>query len=256
MKTLKTSLQKIEVYETVPFGKMLVIDGIIMLTQYDNFAYHEMIAHVPMNAHPNPQKILIVGGGDGGTLKEILKYSSVQEVIVCEIDKEVIKISKKYFPELASSFDDPRVLIVNEDAAKFIKTNNNYFDVICVDSSDPIGPAEVLFTKKFYQDLSCALTADGIAVTQSESMFYSLDLIEELYTNNKGIFKHAFYYYTVIPTYPSGTIGFSFCSKKYDPFELLDSSKIAQLQDLRYYDEAIHKASFQLPVFVQRKLGI
>ncbi len=250
----QSQYQKIEMYETVAFGKMLVLDGVIMLTEYDNYAYHEMIAHVPMISHKNPQRVLIVGGGDGGTLTEILKHANVKEIVLCEIDEEVINISKKYFTSFADSFNNNKVSLIIEDAAKYLATKKDYFDIICVDSSDPIGPAEVLFKEKFYLDIHSALTETGIAVTQSESLYYHTDLIKNLYIQNKKIFKYASYYYTLVPTYPSGTIGFSFCSKKYTPFMNLDENKIAQLKKLNYYSLSIHKASFDLPQFVKRQL--
>jgi len=254
LESYSSPFQKVEVYKTVPFGKMLVLDDVVMLTEYDNFAYHEMIAHVPMIVHSNPKKVLVVGGGDGGVLKEVLKHPSVEEVVVCEIDEEVVKVSKKHFPELASSFDDSRATFIAQDAAEYIKTKKNYFDVACVDSTDPIGPGEVLFTKEFYQNLEQALTEDGVVTTQSESMYYHRDVIASWYQRNDKIFKHAAYYFTVIPTYPSGTIGFSFCSKKYDAFENINTQRISSLKNLKYYNEAIHKASFQLPQFMKEKL--
>jgi len=154
---VKSPFQKIEVFATEAFGNMLVNDGIVMLTQFDNHAYHEMIAHVPLFAHPNPKRVLIVGGGDGGTLTEVLKHDGVEEVIMCEIDKKVVDVSKKYFPELTQSFKDPRATVVYEDAAKYVKNKKDYYDIIIVDSSDPIGPAVVLFQKQFYQDVKDAL---------------------------------------------------------------------------------------------------
>ena len=250
----KTEFQKIDVYETASYGNMLVIDGIVMLTQFDNFAYHEMMVHVPMQAHPNPERVLVIGGGDGGTITEILKYDSVKEVVLCEIDAEVIRVCKKYFPEFAASFSDPRLTVVAADGAQYIKRKPGYFDIICVDSTDEFGPAEVLFQKPFYQALKNALTKDGIAVTQSESIYYDTELVAQLYKQNKKLFPYASYYYTLIPTYPSGTIGFSFCSKKYDPFQLLDTAKIASIPDLKYYNADMHKAAFRLPQFVKKAI--
>ncbi len=247
--------QTIEVYQTEFFGNMLVIDGIIMLTDYDNSAYHEMIAHVPLIAHPRPKRVLIVGGGDGGTAQQVLKHTEVQEVTLCDIDKEVINISKKYFPQLATSFNDPRLIVVAEDASQYIKTKENYFDVIIVDSTDPIGPGEVLFQKQFYQNIHSALTEHGIAVTQAESMYYHRDLIERLYKQNAQLFAHTKYYYTVIPTYPSGTIGFYFCSKKHDPFEHVNTKRIKALKDLQYYHKGMHWASFELPAFLKNSFN-
>ena len=250
----KSDYQTISVYETEHFGKMLVTDGCVMLTQYDNFAYHEMIVHVPMNAHPNPERVLIVGGGDGGTLKEVLKHQSVKEVVLCEIDEQVIAIAKKHFPEFKLGFSDPRVQVIIDDAAHYIKEKKAYFDVICVDSPDPLGSATVLFEKEFFQDVEQALHEDGIAVAQMESMFYYADLVRNVQQFTKQLFKHSLYYYTLVPTYPSGTIGFLFFSKKYDPFECFNSKK-AKIGDLHYYNDAVHIASFQLPQFFKDRLA-
>ncbi len=250
-----SEFQKIEIYETATFGNMLVIDDIIMLTQRDNAGYHEMIAHVPLIAHPSPKKILIVGGGDGGTLAEVLKHACIEEVVLCEIDQKVIDLCKIYFPEFSAAFDDPRVTVITQDAAVYIKSKQNHFDVICVDSTDPFGPGKALFQEAFYRDVKAALTDDGIAVTQSESLFLYADLIKNLYTQNRRLFPYVSYYYTLVPTYPSGTIGFSFCSKKHDAFAHIDAERIKALGSLKYYTEAIHRASFQLPQFLKEKLG-
>ncbi|MBN1549301.1 polyamine aminopropyltransferase [Candidatus Babeliales bacterium] len=242
--------QTIEVYQTKPFGKMLVNDGVIMLTQYDNYAYHEMIAHVPLMSHPYPKRVLIVGGGDGGTLKEVLKHGCVEEVVLCEIDEEVINICKRHFPELTKAYNDPRVTIVIDDAAAYVATKKDYFDVICVDSTDPIGPGIVLFEVPFYENMRDALTEDGIAVAQGESMYYHRDAIKGWVDRNKSIFPISLYYYTVMPTYPSGTIGFLFCSKKYRPLEYTCEDwfeqRVKALPDLHYYTEDVHAASFML----------
>ena len=219
--SVKSKFQQIDIYETEKLGKMLMHDDVIMLTESDEFAYHEMLVHVPMHVHPNPKKVLIVGGGDGGTAREVLKHS-VDGVDVCEIDGEVIEVCKKHFPSMASSFDDSRVKVFLEDAAEFIKGKEDEYDVILVDSSDPIGPATVLFTEEFYRNLNDALKEDGILATQSESMYYNQDTISQLVAFNKNIFPVLSYYYTLVPTYPSGTIGFSFCSKKYKPSEFVD----------------------------------
>ncbi len=250
-----SEFQKIEIYETATFGNMLVIDDIIMLTQRDNAGYHEMIAHVPLIAHPCPKTVLIVGGGDGGTLTEVLKHSCVEEVVLCEIDHKVIDLCNTYFPEFKAAFDDPRVTVVTQDAAVYIKTKHNHFDVICVDSTDPFGPGKALFQEAFYRNIVEALTDDGIAVTQSESLFLYADLIENLYTQNRRLFPHACYYYALVPTYPSGTIGFSFCSKRHDAFAHIDLQRIKALDNVRYYNEAIHRASFQLPQFLKERLN-
>ncbi len=251
-----SKFQRIEVYKTRPFGKMLVLDGVIMLTEWDECGYHEMLAHVPMSTHPRPENICIIGGGDGGTMKEVLKHPTVKTVDICEIDGDVIRLSQKHFPELASSFDDSRVTVHTADGAKFVAENKNAFDIILVDSSDPIGPAEVLFSEEFYMDMKEALREDGIAVTQSESFFYHASMVAKLTGYAKKHYAAPSYYYTMVPTYPSGMIGFTFCSKKYDGLKDFDDTRTASMQDsLNYYNPDIHRGAFALPQFVRRKIN-
>ena len=236
---------------------MLVLDGVIMCTEWDEHAYHEMLAHVPMFTHPHPERVLVVGGGDGGTIREVLKHPSVKEAILCEIDEHVIRLSKKHLPALASSLDDPRVKIMCEDGAKFVRENKNAFDIILVDSSDPIGPATVLFSEEFYSSMRDSLRDGGIAATQSESFFYHGDIVQKLTGYAKKLFPIPGYYFTVVPTYPSGIIGFTFCSKKYHPLNNIDEKRIAELAPkLRYYNAAIHRGSFALPTFIASRIDI
>jgi len=247
LESFQSRYQKIDVYQTECFGKMLMLDDVIMFTEFDEFAYHEMIAHVALHVHPNPKRVLIIGGGDGGALREVLKHD-VEGVHLCEIDEEVINVSKQYFPTLTSGFDDSRLRVYYEDGAKFIKDKRGAYDIIVVDSTDPWGPAEVLFEEEFYRDMHDALTNEGIVITQSESMFYDQDTIQNLFDFNKKIYPIVKYYYTLVPTYPSGTIGFSFCSKKYDPVKYLRAIKI---DGLKYYNRDVHNAAFALPNFIK-----
>ncbi len=250
-----SQFQRIEVYKTRPFGKMLVLDGVIMLTEWDECGYHEMLAHVPMFSHPAPKNVCIIGGGDGGTMREVLKHPSVETVDICEIDGDVIRLSQKHLPHLASSFDDRRVTVHTADGAKFVAENKNSFDIILVDSSDPIGPAEVLFSEQFYMDMKEALREDGIAATQSESFFYHEDIVARLTGYAKAHYASPSYYYTMVPTYPSGMIGFTFCSKKYDGLKDFDESRVAPMQDtLNYYNPDVHRGAFALPQFVRRRV--
>jgi len=251
LEKVKSEFQEIEVVESEPFGKILLIDGIIMLTDADEFCYHEMITHIPLCVHPKAQKVLVIGGGDGGTVREILKHDSVNEVDVCEIDEKVIEISRRHFPYLANSFNDPKVKVYCEDGNKFIKNHKDEYDIIIVDSSDPIGPAEVLFRREFYEAMYQALKNNGIVVTQAESFFYHKKIIKSLFSFIKEIYPISEYYYTLVPTYPSGIIGFTFCSKKYHPIQDFNETEILKLNDLKYYNKKIHKASFALPAFVQ-----
>jgi spermidine synthase len=247
LESRRSRFQKIDVYDTVSYGKMLVHDDVIMLTEFDEAHYHEMIAHVALNVHPNPERVLVIGGGDGGTLREVLKHNEVQTAHLCEIDGDVIQLCKKHLPKLSCSFDDPRVEVFEEDGAEFVKQRTNYYSTIIVDSSDPIGPAEILFQEQFYRSMFDALTHDGIVVTQSESFLYHRDIIRNIASFSKKIFPVYFYYYTLVPTYPSGLIGFSFCSKKYNPLTDIRQEKAESLEDLKYYSPSIHKASFALP---------
>ena len=251
LEKIKSEFQEIEVVESQSFGKILLIDEVIMLTEADEFCYHEMIAHVPLCVHPKAKKVLVIGGGDGGTVREILKHDSVNEVDVCEIDEKVIEISKRHFPYLANSFDDPKVKIYCEDGNKFIKSHKDEYDIIIVDSSDPIGPAEVLFRREFYEAIFQALKDDGIVVAQAESFFYHQKIIKSLFSFIRDIYPISEYYYTLVPTYPSGIIGFTFCSKKYHPINDFNEIEALKLNNLKYYDRGIHKAAFNLPAFAQ-----
>jgi spermidine synthase len=247
LESVQSKYQKIDVYETVPFGKMLVHDEVIMLTEFDEPHYHEMIVHVALNTHPHPQKVLVIGGGDGGTLREVLRHPEVETAHLCEIDPAVVTVCKKHFPNLSQSFDDSRVEVFYEDGARFVQKRENFYQIIIVDSSDPIGPAEVLFQEEFYRNMNRALTGDGIVVTQSESFIYHREIIHEIAAFSRKIFPIYRYYYTLVPTYPSGVIGFSFCSRKLDPLKNFKEEKADRLKGLRYYNKDIHRAAFVLP---------
>lgn len=251
LEKIKSEFQEIEIVESKSFGKILLINGVIMLTEADEFCYHEMIAHVPLCVHKKAQKILVIGGGDGGTVREILKHDKVKEVDVCEIDEKVIEISKRHFPYLANCFDDPKVKIYCEDGNEFIKAHQNEYDLIIVDSSDPVGPAEVLFKREFFTAMFQALKDDGIVVTQAESFFYHSKIIKSLFSFIRDIYPISEYYYTLVPTYPSGVIGFTFCSKQYHPLGNFNETEALKLNGLKYYDKDIHKSAFTLPRFVQ-----
>ncbi len=251
----QTTYQFIQIFDTNYFGRMMTIDGAVMLTEYDEFAYHEMIVHVPLLVHPNPGKVLVIGGGDGGTVREIVKHNGVEEIHLCEIDKEVVELSKKYFPNVISAFDDSRLKIFYEDGAKFVKGRKDEYDIIIVDSTDPAGPGEALFKEEFYRDLKDATKEDGIIVTQSESLYYYRNLIKGMVGFNKKLYPIYKYYNTLVPSYPSGIIGFSFCSKKYEPMNF-DEKRAAGLKDLKYYTPEIHRAAFALPKFFKEETGI
>lgn len=244
----KSEFQTLDVMETAEFGNMLVLDGMVMTTDRDEFVYHEMITHVAMNTHPHPKHVLVVGGGDGGAIREILRYPTVERAILAEIDGKVIEASKKYFPQIASGLSDPRVDIQVTDGIRHIQENKGTYDVILVDSTEPVGPAVGLFQKPFYEGIYEALKEDGIMVAQTESPWFNRDLIRQVFRDIQGTFPIACLYTASIPTYPSGLWSFTIGSKKYDP-RAVDPSKLKKF-DTRYYRPEMHKSLFDLPQFV------
>jgi len=247
--TEKTDFQYLEVLDTDVFGRVLVLDGAIQTTIKDEFVYHEMISLVPINTHPNPENVLVVGGGDGGAIREIAKHPKVKKATLVEIDPAVINASKKYFPEISAGLNDPKVEIRIEDGIKHIAESKGKYDIILVDSTDPVGPAVGLFEKGFYQGIYDALKDDGIFVAQTESPFLTEYLMCGVYKNVEPIFPITKLYLAYIPTYPGGMWSFTMGSKKHDP-ETIELEKIPNT-NTRYYTPQVHKAAFALPVFVQ-----
>lgn len=253
LESVESEFQKIEVYETPAFGKLLLLDGIIQLTEYDNAGYHEMIVHVPLQSHKNPRKVLIIGGGDGGALSELVKYKNIEEIVICDIDPMVSKIAGKYFPQFAEAYNDPRVRSIHQDGAQFVQQFSNYFDVIIVDGTDFNGTAQSFAHQQFNQHIFDALTAEGIMTMQAESLFYDRHFIKDLYTQAQQQFPITSYYNVLVPSYPSGSIGFLFCSKKYAHTEMRNTDK-TPLKNLEFYNPQIHQASFALPTFLKKLL--
>lgn len=247
--TEKSEFQQIDIIETNQFGRMLVLDGMVMTTNKDEFVYHEMITHVALNTHPNPKKVLVVGGGDGGAIREIIKHPSVEKAVLAEIDGRVIETSKEFLPEIAGALDNPKVDVQVVDGIKYIHDNKNQFDIIMVDSTEPIGPAVGLFEKGFYQGIYECLKEDGILVAQTESPWFNADLIKRVFKDIKSIFPITRLYTVSIPTYPSGLWSFTMGSKKHDPLAVSDE-QLKEL-DTKYYTPRIHKSVFQLPKFVE-----
>ena len=243
----KTKYQQVDMFKTKTCGNMLVLDGIIQATEMDEFAYQEMLTHIPMCAHPNPEKVLVIGGGDGGILREIAKHDCVKEIDICEIDEVVINVSKEYLPSMACGFDDPRVNLFLGDGSIFIKDKQQNYDVIIVDSSDPIGPGEALFQSPFYEGMKTALKPDGIIATQGESFFLHQETVKNLLTVCKNLFNNAKYAYMLVPTYPGGNIGICAASDTLDPQTPLRKLPEKIQNSLQYYNEEIHKTSFILP---------
>ncbi len=247
----KTPFQDLAVVVTEQFGKMLLLDGMVMTTDRDEFVYHEMITMVALNSHPDPRKVLIIGGGDGGALREVLRHPKVEKGVLVEIDARVMDAARDFFPELACSFNDPKAELIVDDGIKYIQEHKNEFDIIIVDSTEPVGPAVVLFSPEFYQSCFEALKEDGMLVAQSESPFFNSEVIQMVYGGISQTFPMTDLYLASIPTYPSGLWSFTIGSKKHDPQEV----KTVNDFSLKYYNEGVHKAAFNLPAFVQKIIG-
>lgn len=247
--TTKTDYQDLAIIETKQFDRMLVLDGVIQTTIKDEFCYHELISHVALFTHPNPKTVAVIGGGDGGVIREILKHKSVEKAYLIEIDNKVVEASKKYLPEISCALDDPRAEVIITDGIKFVAEHNNMFDVIIVDSTDPVGPAVGLFEDNFYKSVYNCLMEDGIFVAQTESPFFNKELISNVFKTVKSLFPITRLYTGFVPTYPSGAWTFTLGSKKYDPLEtnFLEREEI----ETKYYNFDLHKALFALPNFVK-----
>ncbi|MGI6435178.1 MAG: polyamine aminopropyltransferase [Syntrophomonadaceae bacterium] len=244
----QTLFQHLAVVETEQFGRMLLLDGMIQTTEKDEWVYHEMITLVALNAHPQPEQVLIIGGGDGGTLREVVRHPGVKKGLLVEIDERVVQASRDYFPNLSTAFSDPKAEVMIADGIEYIKKNHDRFDVVIVDSTEPVGPAVQLFSPQFYKDVFAALKEDGLLVVQSESPFFNAEVIKMAYHGIQQAFPITALYLASIPTYPSGLWSFTIGSKRYDP-----RRPITEYQEgLKYYNPLVHQASFQLPGFVRQ----
>ena len=253
----KSEFQRIDVFDSPEFGRFLTLDGYMMLTEKDEFIYHEMITHVPMAVHPLVKKVLVIGAGDGGVIRELTRYPEIEHIDMVEIDPLVVEVCRKYLPKTACRLDDPRLSIHYEDGLKYVRFKENEYDLIIVDSTDPFGPGEGLFTREFYGNCYKALKEDGIMVNQHESPFYAEDA-EACKRAHKRIvesFPISRVYQAHIPTYPSGHWLFGFASKKYHPLKDLDETRWnLRGLDSRYYTTTLHKGAFYLPAYVEEML--
>ncbi len=245
--------QKIDVYDTVEHGVLLTLDDLIMVSERFEFVYHEMLTHISMCVHPKPEKVLVIGGGDGGTIREIVKHNIVKKAVLCEIDRDVIEKSREYLPFTSSQLDNPKVEIKVQDGFKYLKDNERSFDVILVDSTDPIGEGAKLFEMDFYKLCYDALSNDGILAFQSESPFLHSDFIKNVYKHNlMPLFNICSLYLSYIPDYPMGMWSFGVGSKKYHPKKDLIKERAKEIsKSTKYYNKDIHKSCFSLPNFVK-----
>ena len=253
----RSEFQRIDIFDSPEFGRFLTLDGYMMLTEKDEFIYHEMITHVPMAVHPCVKKVLVIGAGDGGVIRELTRYPEIEQIDLVEIDQLVVEACKKYLPQTACRFDDPRVHIYYEDGLKFIRRFENEYDLIIVDSTDPFGPGEGLFTREFYGSCYKALKEDGIMVNQHESPFYDEDATACQRAHERIVesFPISRVFQAHIPTYPSGHWLFGFASKKYHPLKDLAEARW-NLRGLgcKYYTTTLHKGAFYLPAYVEELL--
>ncbi|MDR1732143.1 MAG: polyamine aminopropyltransferase [Synergistaceae bacterium] len=245
----KTPYQEILVVETPEYGRTLVLDGAIQLTERDEFCYSEMMAHVPLCAHPDPVRVLIVGGGDGAILREVLRHSGVERCTLVDIDKEVIDTSKKYFPATGCELENPRADIRCMDALEYIRTTEDRFDVVIVDSTDPVDFAAGLFQAPFYRAIRDILNPHGIMTELTESPFADTALMRQAIKQMRSVFPLVQMYWGAVPTYPTGMWTYGAASLGPAP-----STPLRNVTGTRYYTDAIHRAAFVLPPFLTELL--
>jgi spermidine synthase len=247
----QSPFQRVDIIETAGHGRMLLNDGKIMLTERDEFVYHEMMAHVPLYTHPCPERVLIIGGGDGGTAREVLRHKGVKRCVLVEIDKLVVEACKEHLPRIGA-WDDPRLDVKIEDGIAFARNTDEMFDVVLVDSTDPVGPATVLFSREFYRDVARVLAPDGILVAQAESPFFDQDIQREMFQNQRPFFSRLHLYLISNLSYPGGLWSLSFASKGLCP---LTDARLPDARNdglaTRYYNTQIHRGAFLLPAFAK-----
>lgn len=256
----QSEYQLVEVFETDTWGNLMTIDGMVMLSERDEFVYHEMISHVAMFTHPRPRRVLIIGGGDGGTAREVMKHSSVEQVDMVEIDQTVVEASRQFLPDVGD-FDNPKLKVWYEDGIAFVKKVQDPYDVIIIDGSDPVGPAEGLFEKQFYQFCMDALTSDGVLSAQTESPWVEsyYPSMKKVFTALDDLFPVSKMYLSYIPLYPAGMWSMACASKKADPLSEEVNNRIQRhdeiLSSLKYYNKEVHSGAFALPNFVKKIMG-
>jgi spermidine synthase len=253
----KTEFQQLTIVDTHEYGRMMLLDGRVMITERDEFVYHEIIAHLPVVLHPDPKRVLVIGGGDGGTVRELARHEMIQKIVLCEIDGAVVEASRRFFPVTASGFLDPRLDLKIDDGIRYVEeSKDNSFDVIIVDSTDPIGPGEGLFTEKFYGHVRRLLGSQGIMICQSESPWFPAEDLRRIRQNQARNFQHVRHCVAPIPTYPRGLWSFSLASDSAIQPDNARLERIAPIHnELHYLTPELVSAVFALPKFYQDKLN-
>jgi spermidine synthase len=253
----RSSFQDILVMENPVYGRMLFLDGFVMTTERDEFVYHEMLSHVPLVMHGSPKKVLIVGGGDGGLLREVLRHPDVSQVDMVEIDREVVEISREHLPLIGCAFDDPRAHLFFEDGAAFVSRSKGHYDAVLVDSTEPMGPGEVLYQVNFFGDCRAALREGGVFAAQALSAWVHENEQKAMFANLRKVWPNVSPYIASIPTYPGGLWTFALCSDRVFQGGLFDSQYAEAIAlDCRYYNPDIHRSAFCLPTFLREKLRV
>jgi len=252
----QSDFQKVEIFETdSDLGRVLTLDDLMMTTEGDEYHYHEMIAHIPMMMHKNPETVLVIGGGDGGTIREVLKHKTVKKAVLAEIDGMVIDACKEFLPTISCKLDDPKVDIQVVDAIDFIKNKKNVYDIVLIDSTDPMGPGEGLFTDEFYTNVKNSLKEGGIMVAQSESPFAQKESVKKMYVQLKKVFPIVSTYTSNIPTYPGGYWAWAFCSKNVKPLLYFADDRYEDIvKTCKIYNKDYHNARFALPNYLKEIL--
>jgi len=248
---VQTPYQHLLVVKTEQYGNLMALDGAIMITDRDEFTYHEMMSHPALCSHPSPRRVLVVGGGDGGIVRELVRYDVLEKVTLVDIDEQVIEASRKYFPSVSSALDHPKVEVRPMDALVYIKDHQDEFDVIIVDSTDPVDFAAGLFEEAFFRDVHRALRDDGMVVSQTESPMGHPDILRTAYREMKKVFPVVELCWGIMPTYPTGSWTYTLASKIHDPRKPLRLPP----EGTKYYSPKIHEACFVLPPFLEKILG-
>lgn len=247
----KTMYQELLVFKNPYFGRVLALDGVVQLTERDEFFYHEMLSQIALHSHPAPHHVLIIGGGDGGTLREVLKHEEVQSVTLVEMDREVIEASKEFFPALSTGFSDPRTEVLETEGAGYLSRIKDRFDLIIIDSTDPVGPAKSLFTSQFFTYAATALKAEGIFVAQTESLHFHRKFIRDVQHRLRSVFNIVDLYTVPLTTYAGNWWTFSIASKAHNPKDIRRQCEIPT----RYYSEDVHRYAFLPPSLYQRLMN-